>query len=302
MSFLVVYNPAAGGGQARAQREAVTRGFERHGLAAEFLTARDPDALQEMLDDASMAGRDGVVAAGGDGTVFHVLNALCRLPAERRPPLGILPVGTGNAFARDLGLQPGDWSKGLALLASGTTRRVDLVRVSTPDADFHFLNIIGLGFVVQAGAWAARLKRLGRAAYTLGALVAMVRMPRHDLRLMLDDAPWKGEALFAEVSNSRYTGTHFLIAPQARLDDGRVHLTLLRPLSRLRLLRLFPTIYQGRHVDYEEVVTASAERVRIESPTGLPLMVDGEFLGHTPADIRCLPGAMRVFGELENTP
>lgn len=302
MTFLVALNTAANSGRSRAQREAIERGFHRHGLAFSYVPGNSPQSVQDALAGWDMEGVTGVVAAGGDGTVFHVLNGLCAHSDERRPPLGVLPIGTGNAFARDLGLAPGDWSAGLALLARGKTRRIDLVEARCADTRFYCLNIIGLGFVVEAGQWAGRLKWLGRAAYTLGAVMAMARLRRHRLRLVVDGEAMDRDALFVEASNSRYTGTHFLIAPDAQLDDGLLDLTLLAPLSRLRLLRLFPTIYDGRHGDHEEVITAQAARVRIEAPAGLPLMVDGEFIGQSPVEIQCLPRALELFSATPGEP
>ena len=295
MTFLVALNPSANGGRARSLKASLERSFDRSGLEAEWLEADSAEGVREALARKDLSPYQGVVAAGGDGTVFQVLNGLCVHEPAARPPLGILPVGTGNAFARDLGLAPGDWSAGMALLAGGSTRAVDLAEARCADATFWFINIIGLGFVVEAGQWATRLKRLGRAAYTLGALAAMVRLKTHDLVLTLDGERFALSGPFVELSNSRYTGTHFLIAPDARLDDGLLDLTGVSRVSRRRLVKLFPTIYDGSHVELEEVVTRQAARVTIEAPQGLPLMADGEFIGHTPVDIRCHPGALRVF-------
>jgi diacylglycerol kinase (ATP) len=85
------------------------------------------------------------------------------------------------------------------------------------------------------------------------------------------------------------------MAPSAQLDDGLLDVTLVRRLPRLRLLRLFPTIYQGRHVDFEEVLTRQARMIRIDGPPGLALAPDGEICGRTPATVRCLPRDLEIF-------
>lgn len=95
-------------------------------------------------------------------------------------------------------------------------------------------------------------------------------------------------------SNFRYAGTSFLMAPAARLDDSRVDLTLVRLLPRIRLLRLFPSIYSGKHVEYPEVTVLQGKEINILQPADSPLMMDGEFVGTTPARIRCLPGELRM--------
>jgi diacylglycerol kinase (ATP) len=204
-------------------------------------------------------------------------------------------VGTGNAFARDLGLLSSDWRKAVDILANGSTRQVDVALVRTGSDEFHYLNIIGMGFAVDAGLTAKKLKLLGNAAYTLGTLWRVLQLKSYPLEIEIDGQRISEDNVFVEVSNSRYTGTTFLIAPGALLDDGLLDVTLLRRLPRRRLLRLFPTIYTGRHVDFEEVGTYRASHVRINAPAGMMLAPDGEFRGTTPVDIHCLHKDLELF-------
>ena len=265
------------------------------GLRPEFLQTASAGHATELVAAAELRDFQGLVAVGGDGTLFEVVNGLYRRSDGARIPLGLVPVGTGNAFARDLELRPGAWREGVAVIARGRTRRVDVGRVSCPGDEFHFLNIIGMGFAVDAGLAARKLKFLGNAAYTLGTLWRVLRLRSYPLDIEIDGRRQRQDNVFVEVSNSRYTGTTFLIAPHARLDDGLLDVTLLRPLSRRRLLRLFPTIYTGAHVQFEEVRTCRARHVRIRAPEGMPLAPDGEFRGRSPVDIRCLPGDLELF-------
>jgi diacylglycerol kinase (ATP) len=224
-----------------------------------------------------------------------VLNGLYEHPAGRRVPLGLVPVGTGNAFARDLGLLPGDWEKGVGIIRAGRQRRVDVGRVTHEGGVYHFLNIVGAGLPVDAMRTAERLKLLGKSAYSLAALWRALRLQTYPMRLEIDGDLLEQQALFVEISNSRYTGTSFLMAPAAEFDDGLLDVTLLRRLSRRRLLRLFPTIYRGRHVEHAEVLTRRARCVRLLAPAGLLLAPDGEFRGSTPATVECLPRDLSLF-------
>ena len=147
---------------------------------------------------------------------------------------------------------------------------------------YFFLNIVGAGLPVDAMLTAARLKFIGRVAYTVATL-------------WLDGDRVEQESMFIEVSNTRYTGTSFLIAPDAQPDDGLFDITLVRKLGRTRLLRLFPTIYKGEHVRYEEVTTYRAREITIEGPVGLLLAPDGELRGATPATITCLHRDLEIF-------
>jgi diacylglycerol kinase (ATP) len=152
-----------------------------------------------------------------------------------------------------------------------------------------------MGFAVDAGLKARKMKFFGEAAYTLATLWQVLRLKSYPLELDLDGRAMTSDNVFVTISNSRFTGTHFLIAPEAKIDDGQFDVTILQRLPRLRLLKLFPTIYSGRHVEYTEVSTCKASRINICSPEGFLLGPDGEFLGSTPAEITCLPGDLKVF-------
>jgi YegS/Rv2252/BmrU family lipid kinase len=304
---LVVLNPAAHGGRTGALQAELAAAFAAKGLSATFEATRAPGESTGRLARLEPGAFDVVVAAGGDGTLFEVVNGLMALPADQRPALGILPLGTGNAFARDLGLAPGDWRGALEALASGQRCRVDVGEVNSDGDTFWFINMLGLGFVEDAARQAKKLKWLGRSAYTLGALVRLLAMPSYQLTVTLDGKPLSGERskgeasreslFFLEVANSRFTGTRFLMAPNAQIDDGLFDVVIVRSLSLLRAFRLFPTIYDGRHLAEPEVEVHRARTVEISAkePIG-GLIVDGEFHGAPPLVIQCLPRAIEVVG------
>jgi diacylglycerol kinase (ATP) len=293
---LLLMNPQAGGRRAAGLQAQIEQSIRQQGLQVQTYLSPAAGSIRSWLASTPLDHIDAVIAAGGDGTVFETLNALMCHSSESRPPLGILPIGTGNAFSRDLGLRPGDWQSALALIVKGDIRRVDVGRVHCSDGPHYFLNIAGMGFVVDAGRTARKLKGIGRVSYTLAALWQTLRLHSHQLRLEADQLVVEQEALFVEISNSRYTGTSFLMAPEARLDDGLLDLTLLRKMPRSRLLRLFRTIYSGTHGNYPEVTVLQGRHFKIIAPVDCPLMMDGEFAGTTPADITCLPGELRIFG------
>jgi len=267
MKVLLVYNPCAGHGRARRSLT------EIEGLAREL----------------------GLIAAGGDGTVFETVNGLFRNPAGPAVPLGVIPMGTGNSFARDIDLRTGQARKALEIIAGGATRRVDVGRCQAGDHEYHYLNILGIGFVTDVTATASRLKILGSAAYTVGVVYRTGFLDTFRLRLELDGEVIERDTTFLEISNSRYTAD-FLMAPNASIDDGLLDITLLGPISRRRLLRLFPTVFRGEHVRYDEVETFRARRIiTVVNEHPKTLSPDGELIGETPAEVECLHRALEVF-------
>jgi diacylglycerol kinase (ATP) len=295
LKLLVVFNPGASYGRAASRLDGIRGRFRSLGIRAEFLQTDHPGHATELVADTDLGGFDGLVAAGGDGTVFEVLNGLYRRPVTDRIPLGLLPIGTGNAFARDLGLQPSAWPEAIELIRRGRTRPMDVGRVQSAGADYHFLNIVHMGFTVAANRTALKLKFLGNSAYTLAALWQVLRMESYPLTIEIDGEAVSDDNVFMAVSNTRYTGTHFMMAPAAITDDGLLDVTLLSKLSRRRVLRLFPTIYDGRHVGFDEVTTRKAKHIRISAPEAMSMAPDGEFAGCTPAEITCLRRDLAIF-------
>jgi len=295
LKLLVILNPKAAHGRSAHKLKAIRARFDSLGIEADFVPTRYPGHATELVGAAVLPEYDGVVAAGGDGTVSEVLNGLYRHPKPRRIPLGLLPIGTGNAFARELNVQADVMAGAVDILHRGNTRMVDVGHVKAADGSFYFLNIVLMGFAVDASLTAQKLKFLGESAYTLATLWQVMKLKSYPLTLVIDGNERQSDNVFIAISNSRYTGTHFLIAPSARLDDGLLDVTILENLPRRRLLRLFPSIYSGRHVEYPEVSVQQAGHVSIRSPRGLQLGPDGEFRGRSPVDITCLPRDLVIF-------
>lgn len=295
MRLLIVFNPNAAHGRSQRKLLEIKARLDSFGIDATVKLTTHPGHGSELVANADLACFDGIVAAGGDGTVFEALNGLYRHPKSKRIPLGLLPIGTGNAFARDLGLQPFDWEKAIDLLNKGQTRLVDVGHVQAADTEYYFLNIVNTGFGVAAGLTANNFKFIGNTAYTIGTLWQVLKHKSYPLAIELDGREMRQDNIFLSISNTRYTGTHFLIAPGAAIDDGLLDITLLENLPRHRLMRLFPTIYHGGHVERAEVLVLKAARITIRSPEGMLMGPDGEFLGKTPATISCLHKDLAIF-------
>ena len=140
-----------------------------------------------------------------------------------------------------------------------------------------------------------KLKILGNAAYTLATLWKVLKLKSYPLELEMDGEAIQSNNVFITISNTRYTGTHFMIAPDAVIDDGLLDVTLLEALPRRRLLKLFPSIYSGRHIEYREISTCKAAAISIRSPRAMLLGPDGEFYGNSPAEITCLQKDLTIF-------
>jgi diacylglycerol kinase (ATP) len=294
LKLLCIFNPGASSGHARRLLPDIRTALERFAYLELLMTSHAGHA-RTLAASCDLDGLDGIVAAGGDGTLFEVLNGLYDRPERGAAPMGLIPIGTGNAFARDLGLAPNDWKSAIDLIASGQRKAFDVGRVDSDGQCFHFLNIVGMGFPVDALKTAKKLRRLGRSAFTVAVLREILRLKSAPLTIEVDGQRIEQQNIFLEISNTRYTGASFLMAPQALSDDGWLDVTLLRKLSRRRLLRLFPTIYSGGHLRFPEVSTFRAREVKILLPTGRQLLPDGEIHGRSPATVTCLQQDLQFF-------
>ena len=144
MRLLLVFNPHAGAGRAARLLPGVRSALEGFAALDVLRTGGAGDATR-LVAAADLSSYDGLIATGGDGTLFEVLNGLYTHDKAQRIPLGLVPVGTGNAFARDLGLLPGDWEKAVGLIRAAHLRQVDVGRVKTPAETYCVLNIVGAG-------------------------------------------------------------------------------------------------------------------------------------------------------------
>ena len=294
MKVLLVYNPNAAHRRAEKLLPEVTALFRQKGIEVDLRLTERPGHALEIVRQASFGEYDGLVAAGGDGTLFEAVNGYYANSTSPRLPIGVLPTGTGNAFARDLELDASRWQEAVQIIALQRTRKVDVGRFSFNGVTRYYLNILGLGFVADVVFSASRLKAFGNVAYTLGVLLQTLVLHSYPLRIEADGRTLERDNLFTEISNTRYT-SNFLMAPRASIDDGLLDVTLLGAMTRRRLLKCFPLIFTGEHVSLPEVETFQARRIRISTGAPKVLTPDGELEGSTPVEVECLKQDIEVL-------
>jgi diacylglycerol kinase (ATP) len=299
MNLLIIYNPKAGGGRAAGLLAPIKSYLTSHHIVSKVLLTQHPGHAVELARTADLSEYDGVIASGGDGTLFEVLNGYMANHTEHKPPIGLIPNGTGNAFMKELGLTKGDWQKAIDIILKSHSTSIDIGKLSCQGEVHYFANIVGMGFVSKVAQAAIPLKWLGKAAYTVATLFKMINLKAQAITLEIDGETIQRQGVFVEVANSRYTGTSFLMAPEAKLNDGMLDVVLLNQISRLKLLRLFNSIYQGAHINYEQVETFKGKNIKVIEAQSSRLIPDGEVLGQTPAEFECLHAAVEFFWPLE---
>ncbi len=264
-------------------------------LGADFFVSTRPGEISDMISQKDLSGYEAVIAAGGDGTLYEVVNGWMNNVTIQKPPIAVLPLGTGNSFARELGLQDNDISGALQRVKTGKKIQVDAGRFTTPESSGYFANILGVGFVTDVSHTAKLWKRFGKAAYNIAVLYRILFLKSRRLRIIAENRVIEQENLLVEISNTRYTGKNFLMAPHADWADGKFDITVARSMGRWRLLRIFPKIFRGSHVREPEVTYFQAATIHIHGARLELIGPDGELVQGSSIDIFCLPGALTIL-------
>ncbi len=291
LSIQALLNPSAHSGRARR----LLKSWSRAPAAAcslDWQLSRDAQHLQQLVRAAQTAPLDALLLAGGDGSVQLAANAL---RGPQPVPLAILPAGSGNDFARELGVHrtTPPWQ----LLEQGVERRVDLGQLAPNGKRFCCVASVGFDHQALELIHSSALPR-SRLLNVYAAVRAILSSRPVRLKIRWQGGSFDGPARLAAVTNTRGYGGGFLLTPAARIDDGLLDICVIGNLSRAALLMQFPRIFAGSHGAHPQVLLAQSPWVRIEAPDGpLPVCLDGERAGEerTPIELSCLPQALRVL-------
>jgi YegS/Rv2252/BmrU family lipid kinase len=294
MKALLIYNPQAGHRRAKKLLPYIESLFAKHKIDFDLHLTDYPEHGIEIVGRVNFNTYDCLVAAGGDGTLFEVINGYYKNKSTRRIPLGILPIGTGNAFARDLELDNAHVEDAIKVIGNQNLKKVDVGYFKTHGQEYYFLNILGIGFVADVTETAHKLKLFGNLSYTLGVFYRTIFLKSNHVIVDMDGQKIERDTTFIEISNTRYTA-NFLMAPNAKIDDGLLDVTLAGKFNRTRLMQCFPKIFTGEHIYLDEVETFQASQIKILTDVSKVLTPDGELIGITPVEIICLPRAIEVF-------
>lgn len=260
-------------------------------------TTSSPGDATRLASEGFDEGFRHFIAGGGDGTGFEVINGfLPKALAEEAPVrLGFLPLGTGNAFLQDFTKDgPGHAEH---CLIEDQRRHIDVAVLHHQEERLFFINLIGFGFPADVTIRAAGgLKRFGALGYILGVLFSLAGLRLPCLPLKLDDGErFDDPVVQFTISNSRYTANGMLMAPDAKLDDGKVDLVSVAPMGRFQVLRAFPSLFSGRHVQLPTISARASSDITFEAERAVDLMIDGEIRRLVPERIEVLQKILEIY-------
>jgi len=292
--WFVVANPISGQGRAMRHRHEIEAVLRRHGLSFDFRISEHPGHTIDLVREAVAAGRRRILAVGGDGTVNEAVNGIFR---QRAVPtaeitLGVLPIGTGNDWARTHRI-PKDYAELAALMASGASRMHDVgVAAFADGAVRHFINVAGIGFDAHVVA-SLPDRTLGPLAYLVGLARGLLTYQAAPLELESGGRTIDTRAFVLFFAIGRYCGSGMNVAPQAAVDDGCFDITLIRDLSRWEVLKSLRRLFDGTLLTHPKVF-ALREAEALVRAGPVPVEADGELIGLAPVRFSILPRALRV--------
>ena len=280
-------NPTSGKGRgARIVEEALPR-LRDAGFVVRNLVGRDGDEAQDFARQCVADGVETLVVVGGDGMVHLAVQTL----ANNETRLGLIPAGTGNDVARYFDVPRGDTAAATDLIIGGKERRVDLARIGSR----FFVTVLAAGFDAIVNERANEMTwPKGQMRYNLATLAELRTFKPIPYVVEIDGTQHRFEAMMVAVGNGPSFGGGLRITEGALLDDGLLDVVIIRPMSKLELVKTYPKLFKGTHIHHPTYRHHHARKITIAAP-GITAYADGERIAALPLTVEVAPLALRVL-------
>ena len=290
--FMIV-NPHGGLKKGLDILEKVKPVFEDQDTQLDILETERAGHAYEYAYELDYTGYDGLCAIGGDGTMHEIINGMLKRPDKRQLPIGLVTGGTGNSFMHDLDcLDPVNAAK---RITTGRLRDIDVAEIGSNGEVRYGFNIIGWGMPTDITIMAERIRWLGGQRYNIAAIIEVLKYKQGLAKVIIEGNTIVGDFGFVLGCNTIHTGKGMKMAPLAQLDDGMIDLIIARKASRIKLLRLFPKLFSGKHIADPVVDYRQVREFSVIPQEDCVLNIDGEILGSTPIHVKMIQNAVRVL-------
>lgn len=299
---LLIFNPSSDRGRSGQKASDLRAMVEKLG-GADWRGTEYPDHAAEIAAQAADEGYQTVAALGGDGTVHEVINGLMQIAPERRPRLGVVPIGSGNDFAYAAGVPLDNMQAAMLRVFRGAPHPVDvgLLRDGNGRSEY-FSNTVGIGFDGAINIRSHKITYLyGFALYLMATLQSIAfHFEAPHMRVQYDGGAIEQPVMMLTVGNGPREGGGFLTTPDSKVDDGILEFIYINQLSRVRILQLLPKVMQGTHIRERDVTLKQTTRLVIDADRALPIHTDGELFAPYELDVRhveitLMPQAVQIM-------
>jgi diacylglycerol kinase (ATP) len=296
----IILNPMADMGNAWRVARDLRSITEQHG-GVDWSGTVYPGHAIELAQQAGEQGYDMVIAMGGDGTIHEVINGLMKVSEKKRPVLGVVPVGSGNDFAHGLNASRTP-TEALICALDGEASTVDLgLMTDEHGRKEYFDNTLGIGFGAVVTIRSHKLPILRGFLMYLTAVIQTIILDHNPMAMQIetDDQKWEQSVIYLVICNGPREGGGFLIAPDAKIDDGLFHYAMITNVSRAMMFRIVPEVMKGTHGRFKQVRMGTCKKFTLSADRPLYIHADGEIFSGPGTDLRkvsfeILPKTLRV--------
>jgi len=293
--ILFIVNPYAGKGKALSVAQYAQEVLNRNDIKTTLFTSQSKGDISQITSKYNSTDFTSVAVLGGDGTMHEVLNAVITDESWLKLSYLLFPCGTGNAFKYDLDCLTS--GKAIDLLLNGKVTLIDIAEVKTNAGSIWSFNIVGCGLVAHINVLAEKMRWLGSARYTVASLIKILSNPTIKAKVIANGKEVNAEFCFLFACNTRYTGKAMKMAPMASLTDGKIDFLIVKKVSRLALLGLFPKVFSGKHMDSPLLQYIQTSHLKIETEKPEIVNIDGEIKGNTSLEILMHPRKLKIISQ-----
>ncbi|MEE9599722.1 MAG: diacylglycerol kinase family protein [Anaerolineales bacterium] len=285
---IFIINPNANMGQAWRQAADLRPIMQELG-DADWAGSVYPTHAIELTKKAVEDGYELIIAGGGDGTVHEVVNALMTFPKEKRPILGVVPLGSGNDFSFSMGMDTEPW-KALRQIIGGEEKWIDIGEIEDDTGrKEYFDNTVGIGFNAIVTIHSHKMPLLRGYLMYIAAVLKTIFLNHHPIAMNITidgQEEWQDSLMMLVLCNGGREGGGFLIYPPADNSDGLFHYVAVKEVSRLIMLRLLPAFMTGSHLTHPKIASGDFKSVNIEADQPMFIHLDGEIFSGFSSNIK----------------
>ena len=289
--WLVVCNASAGKGKGSILASDFIKLLSNSGLENKLIDCDTFAETKMLLEKEIQTNRyNYLIAVGGDGLV----NLCLQLVAEKPICLGVIPAGTGNDFARATGFNGKSVDEIFSIVSRSKPVKIDLGKAVSADESKWFVQVLSTGFDAIVNSLANKMTwPRGKSKYTIATILILSRFKSIPYMVEIDGRIFEQNAMLLAVANGESYGGGMRICPGASNSDGIFDVLIVRPVTKIVLLTIFPKVFKGNHIPHPKIDVYKGKYIKISSPT--VAYADGEFVSQLPLEVTNVPNALTTW-------
>ncbi len=288
MNYIVIINPNSGKKKSAYIFKKIIGPYlksKKHNF--EFYITEYHSHASKIIQNLDFNNKDAILVLGGDGTMHEVINGMLNRKDNAKIPIGNLPTGSGNSLLHDLGKY--SVIDTLNKILKHKIKKIDILEVSTLTQKIYSINLIGWGMGNDIGMLAEKMRWVGPIRYNIASIIEILRYKGRKAKLIIDNKSFNENYALITICNTIHVGKGMKMAPNAKLNDGKMDIVIIKnDFTKIELLKLFPKLFTGKHIQNEKVIYKQAKSFRLEPLKNEILNIDGEIIGETPVTIKTI--------------